>query len=98
MKRSDEVDLLKRLENLGPMQDVRADFATTKPVVSARGSGLDPGILRSDVFEGHSTVIPVVPAASGMDHAALSRAAQLSVDAKAVRDFLHRTTKKRSTN
>ena len=44
------------------------------------------------MFEGHSTVIPVVPAASGMDHAALSRAVQLSVEAKAVRDFLQRTT------
>ncbi len=28
-----------------------------------------------------------------MDQAALSRAVQLRVDAKAVRDFLHRTTK-----
>ncbi len=70
------------------MQDVWADFATATPVVSARGSGLDPAILRSEVFEDHSTVISVVPAASGMDHAAVSSAVQLSVEAKAVRDFL----------
>ena len=41
---------VKRLENLGFMQDVWADFATATPVVSARGSGLDPGILRSTVL------------------------------------------------
>ena len=52
MKRSDEEDPVKRLENLrnlrlenlGLQQDVWADFATATPVASARGSGLDPEI------------------------------------------------------
>ncbi len=62
-----------RLENLELQHDGWVDFATAMPVVSARGSGLDPGISRSDGFEDHSPVIPGVLAGSGMDHAASYR-------------------------
>jgi len=95
MKRSDEEDPVNRLadlrnlrlENLELQHDGWGDFAPVMPVVSA-----DPGISRSAELEASPTGKPVVQAESGMDQAALSRAIRLSVEAKAVRDFLECTT------
>ena len=101
MKRSDEEDAVNRLENLRNLRlenlelqhDGWGDFAIAMPVVSARGSGLDPGISRSAEVEAYPTVKSAVQAESGMDHADLARAADLSLDVRAVRDFLERTTR-----
>ena len=96
MIRSDGEDPVKRLENLRHlrqenlvlMQNDWAAFATATPVAS-----LDPGISRSAVLEDYPTEKPGPQAASGMDQATVSRAVELSVDVRAVRDFLERTSR-----
>ncbi len=54
---------------------------------------LDPGISGHVVLEDSSTEKPVVQAGSGLDQAAVSRAFDLSVDVRAVRDFLERASR-----
>ena len=51
---------------------------------------LDPGLSGNSVLRNSPTEKPVVQATSGLDQAAVSRAFALSVDVRAVRDFLER--------
>ena len=97
-----------RQENLVLKQDDWAAFATGTPVayldpgISGQGNlvlkqddwaYLDPGLSGPAVLEDSPTAKPVVQAASGLDRAAVSRAFALSVDVRAVRDFLERTSR-----
>jgi len=54
---------------------------------------LDPGLSGNSVLRNSPTEKPVVQATSGLDQAAVSRAFALSVDVRAVRDFLERKSR-----
>jgi len=96
MKRSDEEDPVNRLANLRNLRlenmelrhDGWGDSALAMPVVSARGSDLDLAISWSAELE----ALPPLKPGSGMDQNELSRAVDRSVQVRAVRDFLERTS------